>query len=212
MHEWRASAQEIHGRDLLAVARGHTAWFLEASAPALVLGSTQPAVAGGGVDVVRRRSGGGAVLVGDGACTWLDLVIPRTSPLWADDVGAAMHWVGTCWAAALGDLGVATTVHRGALRHSEWSRAVCFAGLGPGEVVDAEGRKVVGVAQRRTRAGARFQTVAYHQGPIERIVELLDLGADGRRAAAELTATTAIAAVDPAALRSQLVANLPTLP
>jgi hypothetical protein len=40
---------------------------------------------------------------------------------------------------------------------SAWSRVVCFAGLGPGEVVDATGFKVVGVSQRRTRAIARFQ-------------------------------------------------------
>ena len=33
---------------------------------------------------------------------------------------------------------------------------VCFAGTGPGEVLVA-GRKVVGISQRRTRAGARFQ-------------------------------------------------------
>ncbi|MGH9041248.1 MAG: hypothetical protein ACRDZ3_13570, partial [Acidimicrobiia bacterium] len=34
---------------------------------------------------------------------------------------------------------------------------VCFAGLGPGEVTDAAGRKVVGLSQRRTRGHTRFQ-------------------------------------------------------
>ncbi|HEX4903649.1 MAG TPA: hypothetical protein VFV42_12605, partial [Acidimicrobiales bacterium] len=33
---------------------------------------------------------------------------------------------------------------------------VCFAGRGPGEVLLGEA-KVVGISQRRTRAGARFQ-------------------------------------------------------
>ena len=50
-------------------------------------------------------------------------------------------------------------VHRGGLVATPWSRQVCFAGLGPGEVTVA-GRKVVGVAQRRTRHGARFQVAA----------------------------------------------------
>ena len=35
---------------------------------------------------------------------------------------------------------------------------ICFAGVGPGEVL-LDGRKVVGISQRRTRVGARFQCV-----------------------------------------------------
>ena len=56
---------------------------LEVEAPALVLGSGQPdtsvdprAVAAGGVEVVRRRSGGGAVLLTPGSQVWVDVVIP----------------------------------------------------------------------------------------------------------------------------------------
>jgi lipoate-protein ligase A len=40
-----------------------------------------------------------------------------------------------------------------------WSRSVCFAGLGPGEVT-VGGRKVVGISQRRRRDGALFQCAA----------------------------------------------------
>ncbi|MDQ3757058.1 MAG: hypothetical protein M3394_04340, partial [Actinomycetota bacterium] len=40
------------------------------------------------------------------------------------------------------------------------SRQVCFAGLGPGEV-SVGGRKVVGIAQRRTRFGALFQCAVH---------------------------------------------------
>jgi lipoate---protein ligase len=39
---------------------------------------------------------------------------------------------------------------------TRWSVLVCFAGWGPGEVATG-GRKAVGVASRRSRAGARFQ-------------------------------------------------------
>ena len=130
---------------------------------ALVLGSTQPeahVAAGGrppGVEVVRRRSGGGAVLVEPGRMLWADVVVPAGDALWQDDVGRAAWWLGAAWAAALSDLGVAHgDVHRGGLVRSRWSSWVCFAGLGPGEVTVA-GRKVLGLAQRRIRHGALFQ-------------------------------------------------------
>ena len=138
-------------------------WVLDAERPALVLGSTQPesdvdteALAAGDIDLVRRRSGGGAVLVVPGECLWVDVVLPRDDVLWDDDVGRAPVWVGEVWAAALIGLGLPAQVHRGGLVRTDWSSRVCFAGLGPGEVT-AAGRKVVGVSQRRTRAGARFQ-------------------------------------------------------
>ena len=125
--------------------------------PALVLGSTQAWVAGdGSVEVVRRRSGGGAVLLRPRETLWVDVVVPRDDALWSDDVGRACWWLGDVWAAALGT-GV---VHRGALVASRWSRDVCFAGVGPGEVVAAGGGgggKVVGIAARRTREWALFQ-------------------------------------------------------
>lgn len=122
-----------------------------------------------GLDVVRRRSGGGAVYVEPSGTLWVDVVLPRGDPLWADDVGLAAHWLGEVWAAAIGDR---AEVHRGPMVRSEWSDLVCFAGLGPGEVtVDA--KKVVGISQRRTRAAARFQCVAYEHwdpGPLAGLV------------------------------------------
>ena len=109
--------------------------------PALVLGSTQPdavvdheAAAARGVDVVRRRSGGGAVLVEPGGVVWVDVVIPPDDALWDEDVGRAAHWVGDAWAAALASAGVdGAAVHRGGLVTTAWSRLVCFAGVGAGE-------------------------------------------------------------------------------
>ena len=43
-----------------------------------------------------------------------------------------------------------------------WSRKVCFGGLGPGEVT-VDGHKLVGISQRRTRDGARFQCVVHRR-------------------------------------------------
>jgi lipoate-protein ligase A len=131
---------------------------------AVVLGSTQPEshidavrAAAAGWAVVRRRSGGGAVLVGPGRLLWVDVVIPTGDPLWHADVGHAFWWLGDVWVAALEAAGLAgSQVWRGGLVRSRWSDRVCFAGLGAGEVA-VDGAKVVGLSQRRTRAGAHFQ-------------------------------------------------------
>jgi hypothetical protein len=89
---------------------------------------------------------------------WVDVVVPAGDPLWAADVGRSFWWLGDVWASALGLLGVPgpPSVHRGPLIRSRWSAAVCFAGVGAGEVVVGDA-KVVGMASRRTREGALFQ-------------------------------------------------------
>lgn len=104
-----------------------------------------------------RPTGGGAVLVAPGDPLWVDVVLPRGDPLWDDDVGRAFWWLGEAWAAAVGGDAV---VHRGPMIRTRWSDAVCFAGLGPGEVT-VDGRKAVGMAQRRTREGALFQCAVH---------------------------------------------------
>ena len=134
-----------------------------------------------GVEVVRRRSGGGAVLVDPDDPVWIDLVVPAGDRLWVDDVGRATWWVGEAWCRALGALGVdpaCLALHRGPLERTAWSDRVCFAALGAGEVT-AGGRKVVGISQRRTRRGARFQCAALLRWAPDRLVDLLAL--DPRR-------------------------------
>ena len=133
------------------------------TAPTLVLGSTQSieSIDGErcdelGIDIVRRRSGGGAVLVSDDDVVWFDLVIGPDDPLWRSDVGRAFEWVGEACQRSLQSLGVESTMHIGNLRAHRWSKAVCFAGVGPGELLE-DGRKIVGISQRRTRNFARFQ-------------------------------------------------------
>lgn len=181
------SAAALHGRD---PAGGREVWVHRPSGPAVVLGSTQPesvvdrsAAAAAGVEVVRRRSGGGAVLVEPGGVVWVDVVIPPGDPRWDDDVARASHWVGDAWARALEAVGVGDpVVHRGRLAETPWSSLVCFAGLGPGEVRVGDA-KVVGLAQRRTRAGARFQTAALLRWEPERLLGLLALDPDEAAAA-----------------------------
>jgi lipoate-protein ligase A len=190
-------------------------WICEPSGPALVLGSTQrdevadvDACRRAGVEVVRRRSGGGAVLVGtDGL--WIDVLLPRGDPRWDDDVARAFLWLGRAWAAALGDLGVDAQVHEGGLCTTRWSRLVCFGGLGTGEVVDPTGAKLVGIAQRRTRAGARFQCMALGSWEPARLLELLAMPAEERVEATPALADAARAVPVPLdALRASFLAQL----
>lgn len=196
----RGDAGAFHARPVPAAGERSVA-VLHVVRPALVLGSTQPeadvdrdALERAGVDLVRRRSGGGAVLLRPGEVLWVDVVLPRGDPLWDDDVGRAAHWLGRAWCAALAASGVAGEVHEGGLVTTAWSRQVCFAGLGPGEVTVA-GAKVVGISQRRTRDAARFQCALLLRWAPRATVDLLALPA-GERAAARAALARAAAAVD----------------
>ena len=156
-------AGALHGRDV-GEHPTRTVWAFTVDTPALVLGSTQAAddvdaevAASLGVDVVRRRSGGGGVLLDPGQALWVDVVIGRDDPLWRDDVSLAAEWMGEAWVGALASVGRDdAVVHRRAMVRTPMSPVVCFGGLGPGEVVAGAG-KVVGISQRRTRGSARFQ-------------------------------------------------------
>ena len=186
VHE-EGPAGPFHQRDLSGAPGGTTAWFLTVTEPALVLGSTQDpaavvdagAASRSGVAVVRRRSGGGAVLLEPGRVMWVDLFVPAGDPLSEVDVGRAFHWVGRLWTGALAAVGVAGQWHDGPLLHTPWSNLACFAALGPGEVT-VDGRKVVGISQRRTRSGALFQCAALLDWDPQRLVALLALTPDQR--------------------------------
>jgi lipoate-protein ligase A len=147
---------------------------------AVVLGSAQddamvdrPRAADLGLALTRRRAGGGAVVVEPGAQVWLEVWLPRDDPLWIDDVVRSSWWLGDVWSDALTSVGVRdVSVHRGRAVRAPWSDVICFAGMGPGEVT-AEGRKLVGLAQHRSRRGARFHTMAPLRWQPERLTAVL---------------------------------------
>lgn len=149
-------------------------------AGAVVLGSAQDVgvvdavrAAALGLEVTRRRAGGGAVVVEPGAQVWLEVWLPRGDPLWIDDVVRSSWWLGEVWRDALTSVGViGASVHRGRAPPAPWSDVVCFAGLGPGEVT-VDGRKLVGLAQHRSRAGARLHTMAPLLWRADRVTEVL---------------------------------------
>ena len=78
---------------------------------------------------------------------------------------------------------------------SGWCRLVCFAGTAPGEITLA-GRKLVGISQRRTRAGSRFQCAVHTTWSPDLLVELL---AAPKPASAELPE---VATLEPAIARA----------
>jgi len=164
-------------------------------AQAVVIGSAQPAsdfdgerLAAAGADLVRRRSGGGAVLVAPGLQVWLDVFVPNDDPLAQSDVGKSFHWLGDAFAAAIASvLGTSVAqagveVNRGPRQSTPWSRTLCYAGLGAGEVTVA-GRKVVGMSQRRERSGAWIHSMALLTDRAGDLTDLLAGPAERRSAA-----------------------------
>lgn len=166
------------------------------SRPALVLGSGQGdglvdherAVAAG-LEVVRRRSGGGSVLLIPDEHVWVDVWIPSGSGLWNDDVVATAIPVGEAWARVLAGLGSNGAVHGGGADRGRLESLVCFAGRGPGEVFDGHGRKLVGVSQRRTRDWIRLQTLVHRRWDPVRTLAGLALTEEERRDALQVIST-----------------------
>jgi lipoate---protein ligase len=177
----QATVAELHAFDPFAgePVRQPTVLWCRPTDSALVLGSRQSLDVvdvdrchQSGLSLVRRRSGGGAVVVAADSMMWIDLVLPHgTVP---DDVRASMEWAGECWTEALTALSRSPSllsVHRQSMVITAWSDLVCFAGLGPGEVL-LDGRKLVGLSQRRTRAGIRIQGAMHVVAPVVDVARL----------------------------------------
>ena len=169
----RATVAELHGlRPFDDGAPDATeVWWCDPSDAAVALGSRQrpemldlAACARAGLGVTRRRSGGGAVVVRPREVCWIDLVVPAgVAP---DDVRGSMVWAGERWREALAPwlAGHDVSVHREGLLCTPWSDLVCFAGVGPGELLAGDA-KLVGLSQRRNRDGLRIQGMVHVAPP-----------------------------------------------
>ena len=154
-----------------------------ATAPALVLGSGQrppdewqpPA----GLALVRRGTGGGAVICDDDYLM-LDVALPPGDPRIVADVTESYRWLAEQLVAALCRLGFehVSLVQPPTLRglgdaDREAARTACFAGLGPYELLDAQGHKLIGLAQRRRRGAVLLQAAGYLGGGGEDLADML---------------------------------------
>lgn len=164
---------------------------------ALVLGSAQPeADARPGIPVARRGTGGGAVLC-DAGTLLVDLAVPAGHPLAPEDVTDAYRPVGEAIRDALQGLGVGCrTVDVAEARamsdaRRAAARRACWAGISPYEVVLDDGRKLVGLAQRRRRGAVLHQIAVPVTTPPARVAEHL---VGGDELAGELAATAMLAA------------------
>ena len=139
--------------------------------PALVLGSTSNGppehMADKSFDVVRRWSGGGKVWLDPIESTWIDVTIPSSDPLWEPDLRKSFLWLGQRLKEAFNSQGVFPILHEAPLDlggDPEW----CFSQVGAGEL-SFQGKKILGISQRRSRLAARFQCVCYRSfcsGPL----------------------------------------------
>ena len=177
VEEVSGAPSELH-EDRWPVAGVVTVRLCSFTDPALVIGSTQSKSIVGvvdGIEVVQRRSGGGAVLLIPGDSVWIDVYVPSTDRRWRANISRSFGVVGSAWVLALDAAGL--TVHDGGLDVDQLGRLVCFAGVGPGEVLDGS-RKLVGIAQRRTRWGSRFQCLVHHRFDAAMHSHLLGLEVD----------------------------------
>jgi len=162
-HDWIGTAADFHAMEL---PYERALWWCNVETPTLILGSTQSVddvnqknADECGVLVSRRRSGGGAVFVHPSDSVWIDITIGRDDPFWKDDVAESMLWLGELFVEALSPW-VQAEVFRDSFSTGVDGRIVCFASSSPGEVFVGT-NKLIGISQRRSREGARFQCVLY---------------------------------------------------
>ena len=165
----RAGAEELIARALRWLDDGvpRAGWSLPTDT-AIVLGSGQRDVPETTVPVVRRGTGGGAVVC-DAGYLMLDVVLPRAHPLVLADVSEAYRWLAEWLIRELAVAGLRALAPREVREQRDEDRAAarlaCFAGFGPYELVTSDGRKLVGLAQRRRRHAVLYQAAAYVDPP-----------------------------------------------
>jgi lipoate-protein ligase A len=161
----KAQFRELYDYDELRKQSEATIYDVSLERATLVLGSTQS------VDIldperlahvpIRRRRGGGGLVLLRPDDLWVDWWIPADDRRWRGDVRASSRMVGEWWAGVLRQIVPGeVTVHDGPLEGDPAYRLVCFAGRGPGEVF-VDGVKAVGVTQWRVREGIFLSTVMH---------------------------------------------------
>jgi len=188
---------EVGSALLAAAALGEAGLTATIVTPAaLVLGSAQPETdAATTIDVVKRGTGGGAVLC-DAGTLLIDLAVPAGHALAPEDVTEAYRPLGEAIQVALVGMGLdcrTVTVDEARAMddaHKAAARRACWAGLSPYELVLADGRKLVGLAQRRRRGAVLHQIAIPVTTPPAAVADHL---VDGASLAPWLEATAMLA-------------------
>ncbi|PHM18892.1 MAG: ligase [Curvibacter sp. PD_MW3] len=166
-----AAEEQAWNRDQLAQPVTAPQWRLWTyDQPTIVLGCSQRAVyerllatsVGPPVEVLLRESGGGAVLTGP----WmlgLSLALPIGHPWLGQGLLESYRHLGQLFVQVLAAQGVPARALPPAELPAQQAALIardlpvldwaCFGNLSPWEVVDAQGRKLVGLAQRRRQTG-----------------------------------------------------------
>jgi lipoate-protein ligase A len=196
----RPAVEELYDYDVLRSLEEATMFVARLGEATLVLGSGQSmdvldATKLGSMPVRRRRGGGGLVLLQPDDL-WIDWWIPATDARWSHDVRVSSLQVGGWWRDTLEPrVSGVISVHEEPLEGDVLHRVVCFAGRGPGEVF-VDGRKAVGLAQWRVREGI-FLTTVLHAGPSEGVVDLLTDPPPGLREALDHHVSSSLELRDP---------------
>lgn len=112
----------------------------------------------GRAELLARESGGGAVLTGP-CLVGVSVVLPNGHPWLGEGLLESYRHLGRLHAVALAELGMtALSLPPPAVADAnerlgprvDWA---CFGSLSPWELIDAQGRKLVGLAQRRQKTG-----------------------------------------------------------
>ncbi len=120
------------------------------------------------IKIVKRRSGGGAVLVIPGSFIWVNILIPADDPAYELNLKKSFNYVGKQLACILNELyGLAPKglnahestesfyVRSKPLQNSLEGKIWCFLDGNEGEVYFGK-KKVVGISQRRNRFGSCY--------------------------------------------------------
>jgi lipoate-protein ligase A len=206
----KSSVEELYDYEVLRSLEEATMFVVRLAEPTLVLGSSQSleildTEKTGSLSIRRRRGGGGLVLLQPDD-VWIDWWIPARDARWSGDVRASSLQVGGWWSDSLRDrVKGEISVHAGSLEGVALHRVVCFAGRGPGEVF-VDGRKAVGLAQWRVREG-NFLTSVLHTGSSAEVVNLLVDPPPGLREALNHHVTSSLAIDDPEELVDALASS-----